>query len=245
MGNKLHKEKAAPAKKASAKKAPAKKAKKTQKACGAKTRTGSPCKKEAGWGTDHLGRGRCKLHGGSSTGPKSKEGKERVAQNARKHGAYIDKVLNEEEKEVYDFLHSSTVETYKLDERNPIHMATLHRACVTYLKLMRLDVWEMEREFEPYLADSGGTDAEGDPLLKSKPIYNEKGEKIGADVGRTRQIRWSKNTPPWDTHFQNYIKMLGVDRSSEIKREETKGTVQAAVDAFAWLWGQKTEEGSA
>uniref|UniRef100_A0A6M3IR30 Uncharacterized protein n=1 Tax=viral metagenome TaxID=1070528 RepID=A0A6M3IR30_9ZZZZ len=29
------------------------------------------CRKSAGWGTDHVGSGRCKLHGGCSTGPKS------------------------------------------------------------------------------------------------------------------------------------------------------------------------------
>lgn len=29
------------------------------------------CHRPAGWGTDHVGRGRCKLHGGCSTGPKS------------------------------------------------------------------------------------------------------------------------------------------------------------------------------
>jgi hypothetical protein len=34
--------------------------------CGAKTRSGSPCQKGAGWGTDHAGEGRCKLHGGAS-----------------------------------------------------------------------------------------------------------------------------------------------------------------------------------
>lgn len=34
--------------------------------CGAKTRSGTPCKKEAGWGTDHLGQGKCKLHGGAT-----------------------------------------------------------------------------------------------------------------------------------------------------------------------------------
>lgn len=34
--------------------------------CGAKTRSGTPCKKRAGWGTDHVGQGRCKLHGGAS-----------------------------------------------------------------------------------------------------------------------------------------------------------------------------------
>lgn len=36
--------------------------------CGARTKTrpGGTCKKEAGWGTDHLGDGRCRLHGGVS-----------------------------------------------------------------------------------------------------------------------------------------------------------------------------------
>ncbi len=36
------------------------------KTCGAKTRAGTPCRHPAGWGTDHVGEGRCKLHGGSS-----------------------------------------------------------------------------------------------------------------------------------------------------------------------------------
>lgn len=40
--------------------------KNTAPTCGAKTRSGKPCKKEAGWGTDHLGQGRCKLHGGAT-----------------------------------------------------------------------------------------------------------------------------------------------------------------------------------
>jgi len=36
--------------------------------CGAQRRQGDgePCKRPAGWGTDHPGDGRCKLHGGSS-----------------------------------------------------------------------------------------------------------------------------------------------------------------------------------
>jgi hypothetical protein len=32
--------------------------------CGAKTRSGDACRLPAGWGTDHPGTGRCKLHGG-------------------------------------------------------------------------------------------------------------------------------------------------------------------------------------
>lgn len=34
--------------------------------CGAKNRQGKPCQQAAGWGTDHPGKGRCKLHGGAS-----------------------------------------------------------------------------------------------------------------------------------------------------------------------------------
>lgn len=35
--------------------------------CGAKKRQGDgTCRRPAGWGTDHAGRGRCKLHGGSA-----------------------------------------------------------------------------------------------------------------------------------------------------------------------------------
>lgn len=40
------------------------------KHCGARRRQGDhqPCRRPAGWGTDHPGEGRCKLHGGASPG---------------------------------------------------------------------------------------------------------------------------------------------------------------------------------
>ena len=67
--------------------------------CGAKTRAGTPCQQKAGWGTDHVGKGKCKLHGGASKGaPKGNK-------NSRKHGAYetvIRGKLSDEEKKVYD-----------------------------------------------------------------------------------------------------------------------------------------------
>lgn len=37
--------------------------------CGAKNRQGEPCQRPAGWGTDHPGEGRCKLHGGVGQKP--------------------------------------------------------------------------------------------------------------------------------------------------------------------------------
>lgn len=39
------------------------------KHCGARTRAGTPCRRPAGWGTAHVGEGRCKLHGGNAGAP--------------------------------------------------------------------------------------------------------------------------------------------------------------------------------
>lgn len=71
--------------------------------CGAETkRTGNPCQKRA------LANGRCKLHGGKSTGPKDKE-KHRQAlkgnKNAVKTGEYeriVFENLSEQEKALYE-----------------------------------------------------------------------------------------------------------------------------------------------
>lgn len=46
--------------------------------CGATTRAGTPCKRK-----DLYNSGRCKLHGGLSTGPTTKRGKRKAARNGR------------------------------------------------------------------------------------------------------------------------------------------------------------------
>ncbi|BCJ87678.1 HGGxSTG domain-containing protein [Effusibacillus dendaii] len=65
--------------------------------CGAKTRSGEPCKKAA------LKNGRCRLHGGKSTGPKDPS-KLKANTNALKHGLYetiwLD-TLTDEERELF------------------------------------------------------------------------------------------------------------------------------------------------
>ena len=47
--------------------------------CGAKTRAGTPCKR-----TDLFHSGRCKFHGGTSTGPATPEGKALAALNGHR-----------------------------------------------------------------------------------------------------------------------------------------------------------------
>lgn len=50
--------------------------------CGARTRKGTPCKAKA-----LQGKTRCRFHGGLSTGPKTPEGRERIAAAQRKRWA--------------------------------------------------------------------------------------------------------------------------------------------------------------
>ena len=53
------------------------------KRCEAKTRKGTPCQRPA-----KLPVGRCRLHGGASTGPRTEEGLKRLAVSKTKHGCF-------------------------------------------------------------------------------------------------------------------------------------------------------------
>lgn len=58
--------------------------------CGARTRrTGAPCRRRP------CKNGRCKLHGGASTGPRTQEGRQRCADVNRKHGERSKEAIEE------------------------------------------------------------------------------------------------------------------------------------------------------
>lgn len=71
-------------------------------ACGA-VRKGKVCKNPAGSGTDHVGYGRCKFHGGRNKGPITEEGKQAASKNSVTHGLYA-AVLPQEEREYFNKL---------------------------------------------------------------------------------------------------------------------------------------------
>jgi hypothetical protein len=56
--------------------------------CGAKTRSGTPCRAPAMWSKNLQRYTRCRLHGGASTGPRTPEGLERCRRANWKHGEY-------------------------------------------------------------------------------------------------------------------------------------------------------------
>jgi hypothetical protein len=55
--------------------------------CGAVNRAGNPCALPLGYGTDHLGSGRCKFHGGSTRNGRIGAAREAVRAEAAKLGA--------------------------------------------------------------------------------------------------------------------------------------------------------------
>jgi hypothetical protein len=56
--------------------------------CGARTRAGHPCKRYG-----NLRNGRCRMHGGASTGPRTAEGRARIRARRTTHGRYSKSAL--------------------------------------------------------------------------------------------------------------------------------------------------------
>ena len=69
---------------------------KPKRLCGAKTRSGHPCRKPA-----LKRKRRCRLHGGASTGPKTAEGKARIGAAQLKHGKYVNWRARREREKYY------------------------------------------------------------------------------------------------------------------------------------------------
>lgn len=67
--------------------------------CGATKRdgTGEPCAQPAGWGTDHVGEGRCKLHGGLAGPPEGNSN----AVTTGEHETILEDQLGEEERRLW------------------------------------------------------------------------------------------------------------------------------------------------
>jgi hypothetical protein len=79
----------------------------TASRCGARTRDGKPCKGPA------MLNGRCRMHGGSSTGPRTAEGLQRIVKARTVHGRYgaemrelrrLMRLLDEEQRRVLELV---------------------------------------------------------------------------------------------------------------------------------------------
>lgn len=98
--------------------------------CGAKTtKDGGPCKLRAGFGTNHLGEGRCKWHGGCSTGPK----KYNAGKNNEQNGLFA-KYLPEETMEIVNGIEDLNTEKILWDNIKIQYAAILRAQSIMEVK---------------------------------------------------------------------------------------------------------------
>lgn len=122
------------------------------KLCGAKTRSGEPCKNYA------MANGRCRMHGGKSTGPKDKT-KLKENKNAEKHG-FFSKYLPEETLDIIQ----------EIKEKNPLdilweniqiqYAAIIRAQRIMYVTEKEEMIKELKKEKEYSTETGGGTEAE-------------------------------------------------------------------------------------
>lgn len=112
------------------------------KCAGTSKQTGQPCGHQAGWGTDHLGFGLCKFHGGNSPGGKKQAAGQRAEALTRTYGDPVD----------------VSPDQALLDEVRYAagHVAWL-RAQVQLLEAGEL-VWGVTEEADKQATEFGGTD---------------------------------------------------------------------------------------
>lgn len=150
--------------------------------CGAKTRSGQPCKKPA------LENGRCKLHGGVNPGaPKGN-------QNARKHGIYSD-TLTADEESLWELIDVSS-----LDDQIRIAELQLRRALIAQNKAEAGDGLDLDAILENAGSGDEGGYANTSTQRRRRPyedIINRLLGRIG-DLKAKRAAIIAGTPPPPD-----------------------------------------------
>lgn len=136
------------------------------------TQDGGYCANVAGQGTDHLGEGKCKYHGGCSTGaPKGN-------QNAVKHGLYAKRSnyyenLPAEEKAWIDALVKSMLEDAPFDKDTFHKFSQLRNIAIDMHKLRNSQDYTGE---EGLIVENVERDDKGDPIFRDGELVTRKEE---------------------------------------------------------------------
>lgn len=146
--------------------------------CGAKTRAGGKCKAPA------MANGRCRVHGGASTGPKNASGN----QNARKHGIYSD-ALTADEAGIWDEINVGT-----LDDDIKIAKLQLRRALIAQAKAEEGDGLDLDVETDSN-GPAGSTRSTQRRRRGYEDIINRLLGRIG-DLEAKRAELLKANPPP-------------------------------------------------
>lgn len=155
--------------------------------------------------------GRCRHHGGKSTGPKSEAGKEKVSKNAITHGIYQSKETflehaEDHHQDAYYAIHESLCGDYELKHgRLPTHVEK--RLGDIALDMVRIDMGD-EYEVE-HAVDESKPLTELEEQLTERGVFKKevtsKIEGLKADLARETRLN---------------LKDLGIYNSPESQRAE-------------------------
>ena len=136
------------------------------------------CLQRAGWGTDHLGTGRCKLHGGKSTGPKdkSKLEKNKNAVTTGEHETIWLDCLTEEERKKYQSINTDL--TTQLDEEIKLITFREFRMMQRIAKLAEVEFTVVEKAIKSKATEDN----------KSDIAVSEQEEKVLGTLGQIQGI---------------------------------------------------------
>jgi len=135
--------------------------------CGASTGDGE-CELPPGWGTDHVGEGRCRYHGGATEGAGPPENND----NASKHELYANRNklyerLSEKNQKEVDKIEYDLIERYnRTHGREPDYAArkNIFRTAIDIVKQDLADDWLAEKAEES-----------GNPLMEKREMEKEGG----------------------------------------------------------------------
>ena len=180
--------------------------------CGAKTRAGTPCQQPAGWGTSHFGTGRCKLHGGASTGPSKEEAKGN--KNAVKTGEYesiVRSALSKEEKQKFDQVNTSVIE--QLDEQIKTAVFREYRMMKRIAEASNKDFHRVEQRYKEGTTGEGAINVRENVEESNIELINRIEEALTRVQGKIARLinikrKHQKNEPDVSVDIDNYISAL-------------------------------------
>ena len=147
--------------------------------CGATNRAGNPCQRLAGKN------GRCHLHGGKSTGAKTKAGKKKAARRALKHGIYS-KGLHQDEKDAWE-----DIELGSIDDEIRLAKLQLARAVAAQKEAEDGADDDFKIGFEPSeKRTSTGKDGARTETIRKRPDFRAVIDRLLGRIARMEQLRY-------------------------------------------------------
>lgn len=198
-------------------------------ACGAKSKNkkkGDLCHMPAGFGTAHMGYGRCKYHGGTSTGPITEEGKAKAAKNSKIHGFYA-AALSPEEAAIFNELVEQDDTGLKFE------IMALKSKILVYLQKNR-------RKWEEVFKSQG--EKKADDAIKVWYATGENGQGIRSyyHAGSIDDRALDRALNTLGRLVEKHARLTGEDSSDLVKQinEELKG---ASYGQVSLSWGGKAQ----